>query len=184
MRENLQMPRASGNRVVEELRPIRAARPEEAHQLADIWHQGWMDAHAHLLPQALRKFRTLTSFRRRVDELIPIIRVAETQEAAVGFHIVREDELYQLYVSASHRGAGPAKLLIKDAETMLRKNGIRRAWLACAIGNDRAARFYEKHGWHCAGVIVQETSIEGGTFPIEVWRFERRIPDGQSGSPD
>lgn len=175
MRERLQTPRAIGSRAMEELHPIRAARPEEAHQLADIWHQGWVDAHAHLLPQELRKFRTLTSFRRRVHELIPIVRVAETQGAAVGFHIVRGDELYQLYVSASHRGAGPAKSLLNDAETTLRENGIQRAWLACAIGNDRAARFYEKHGWRRSGVIVQETSIEGGTFPIDVWRFERDL---------
>lgn len=163
---------------MEDPRAIRAARPEEAQQLADIWHQGWVDAHTHLLPQELRKFRSLISFRRRVHQLMPIIRVAEAQGTAVGFHIVREDELYQLYVSASHRGAGPAKLLIKDAEMTLRGKGTRRAWLACAIGNDRAARFYEKHGWWRSGIIVQETNIEGGVYPIEVWRYERDLTTG------
>jgi GNAT superfamily N-acetyltransferase len=42
---------------------------------------------------------------------------------------------YQLYISSAARGSGLAAPLILDAEARLRKDGVRRAWLACAIGN-------------------------------------------------
>jgi len=48
------------------------------------------------------------------------------------------------------------------------------AWLACAIGNDRAARFYEKHGWHRAGVMVNQLETRNGIFPLDVWRHEKK----------
>jgi ribosomal protein S18 acetylase RimI-like enzyme len=65
--------------------------------------------------------------------------------------------------------------LIADAEARLDERGVETAWLACAIANYRAARFYEKSGWHMAGtfVIASETSI--GPFPVEHWRYEKRL---------
>lgn len=48
-------------------------------------------------------------------------------------------------------------------------------WLACAIGNDRAARFYEKNGWRRAGTIINEADTERGPFPLEVWRYEKPL---------
>jgi ribosomal protein S18 acetylase RimI-like enzyme len=39
-----------------------------------------------------------------------------------------------------------AAALIADAEAMLAEHGVEMAWLACAVGNNRAARFYEKSG--------------------------------------
>ena len=52
--------------------------------------------------------------------------------------------------------------------------GYDTAWLACAIGNDRAARFYEKSGWHIARTFVSELPVPDGIFPLEVWRYEKR----------
>jgi hypothetical protein len=65
--------------------------------------------------------------------------------------------------------------LIADAEARLAKSGIETAWLACAIGNQRAARFYEKCGWRCVGVVTYEAETSTGTFPIEVWRYEKNL---------
>jgi GNAT superfamily N-acetyltransferase len=64
------------------------------------------------------------------------------------------DEVYQLYVTAASRGSGIAAALIADAEARLSKAGIATAWLACAIGNDRAVRFHEKRGWRRAGTML------------------------------
>jgi hypothetical protein len=41
---------------------------------------------------------------------------------------------------------------------------VKTVWLACAIGNDRAARFSEKSGWRRA-VIVAYDADTGGTSP-------------------
>jgi ribosomal protein S18 acetylase RimI-like enzyme len=47
--------------------------------------------------------------------------------------------LYQLFVSPHARGSGVAAALIADAEARLAERGVQTAWLACAIGNDRAS---------------------------------------------
>jgi ribosomal protein S18 acetylase RimI-like enzyme len=89
--------------------------------------------------------------------------------------MLKNDELYQLYVSSQARGSGVAITLILDAEYRLRERGVHTAWLACAIGNDRAARFYEKRGWRRAGTVTEQLEIPGGTFALEVWRYERLL---------
>jgi ribosomal protein S18 acetylase RimI-like enzyme len=91
----------------------------------------------------------------------------------VGFCIVKADELYQLYVSSQARGSGAAAALVADAEARLAQSGVQTAWLACAIGNERAARFYEKCGWKRAGTMISQLDTKEGIFPLEVWRYEK-----------
>jgi len=92
---------------------------------------------------------------------------------STGFCIVKDDELYQLYVAEASRGAGIAAALVADAETRLAERGVRKAWLACAIGNERAARFYEKGGWQRAGNMTSALETVAGPFSLEVWRYEK-----------
>jgi GNAT superfamily N-acetyltransferase len=103
------------------------------------------------------------------------VRVLGPVGAPVGFCIIKGDELYQLFVSAHSRGSGAAAALIGDAEARLSENGVETAWLACAIGNDRAARFYEKCGWHLAGTMVNHLDTPEGRFLLEVWRYEKPL---------
>ena len=93
----------------------------------------------------------------------------------IGFYVLKGDELYQFYVSSSARGSGIAAVLMADAETRLREMGVHTAWLACAIGNDRAARFYEKCGWIRTGAVNDDLEVPGGTFALEVWRYEKSL---------
>jgi RimJ/RimL family protein N-acetyltransferase len=65
--------------------------------------------------------------------------------------------------------------LIADAEARLSKAGIVTAWLACAIGNDRAAKFYEKSGWRRVGTMMNDAETSIGSFPLEVWRYEKSL---------
>jgi hypothetical protein len=62
-----------------------------------------------------------------------------------------------------------------DAEACLRESGVRTAWLACAIGNDRAARHYEKCGWLRTRTMTDEVEVPGGTFALDVWRYEKSL---------
>jgi ribosomal protein S18 acetylase RimI-like enzyme len=89
--------------------------------------------------------------------------------------MLKGDELYQLYVSAQARGSGVAAALMADAEARLAEAGVATAWLACAIGNERAARFYEKCGWRRAGTMINELDTPDGMFPLEVWRYEKSV---------
>jgi GNAT superfamily N-acetyltransferase len=89
--------------------------------------------------------------------------------------ITCREELYQLFVSAHARGSGVAAALIADAETRLAANGVQSAWLACAIGNERAARFYEKSGWRRVGTMINPAETASGVFRLEVWRYEKLL---------
>ena len=154
---------------------VRDAEAAEIDELARIWYDGWHDAHAQIVPAGLAEFRTLESFQERLQAALSDVRVAGPSGAAVGFYIIKDDELYQLYVSAQSRGSGIAAALIADAEVRLADAGVDTAWLACAIGNARAARFYEKCGWHRAGTMDYQAETSKGQFALQVWRYEKPL---------
>jgi ribosomal protein S18 acetylase RimI-like enzyme len=89
--------------------------------------------------------------------------------------MLRDDELYQLYVAREARGSGVATALLADGEVRLAARGIATAWLACALGNDRAARFYEKCGWRRAGTTVNRLETQDGVFEIDIWRYQKCV---------
>jgi len=154
---------------------VRPAEADDVDRLAHVWYDGWQDAHAGIVPDGLARLRTLDSFRDRLRVALPHTRVVGSPGAPVGFTIVKHDELYQLFVSAHYRGAGVAVTLLAEAEDRLRASGVTTAWLACAIGNHRAARFYEKSGWQRAGTMMNQAETSEGTFPLEVWRYEKAL---------
>lgn len=156
-------------------RRVRDADESEVGALARLWYHGWQDAHAEILPASLARFRTVESFAERLSKLLPAVRVVGPPGNPLAFCITKGDELYQLFVAERARGSGIAAALVADAEALLAERGVERAWLTCAIGNDRAARFYEKQGWHRTGVIVSELETPEGIMRLEVWRYEKEL---------
>ncbi len=149
------------NRHAPERTPIdvRPADPADLDPLARLWYDGWQDAHSSVLPPELARRRTLDSFRERLRAGLSSLRVVGPPAAPVGFCLVHGNELDQLYVSAASRGSGAAVTLIEDAEDRMRHAGIETASLARAVGNERAARFYEKRGWYRAGTVLDADMI-------------------------
>ena len=154
---------------------IRNAIEADVAALAHLWFHGWQDGHAAVLPAELARLRTLESFHQRLVEALDRVRVCERDGKLLGFSMLKGDELYQFYVSAEARGSDVAPSLMTDALERLRAAGVEIAWLACAIGNDRAARFYEKSGWRRAGVFTSELPTPDGIFRLNVWRYEIRL---------
>jgi GNAT superfamily N-acetyltransferase len=154
---------------------VRDPQRHELDHLARLWFDGWQDAHAEIMPAELARLRTLESFRDRLDAAFADIRVVGPSGAPAGFSIVKGDELYQLYVSAPARGSGVAAALIDDVEARLAERGVETAWLACAIGNHRAARFYEKRGWRQVATMAYRAETPNGEFGLEVWRYEKSL---------
>lgn len=154
---------------------IRPAEAGEVAALAQLWCDGWRDAHLQIVPAALARLRTLDSFHQRLLAGLSHVRVAGPPGSPLGFYMLKEAELYQFYVAAAARGTGIATVLIGDAEAWLAERGVDVAWLACAIGNDRAARFYEKCGWRRAGIMINQLDATTDAFALEVWRYEKAV---------
>jgi ribosomal protein S18 acetylase RimI-like enzyme len=154
---------------------VRNAELADLDPLAVLWYEGWRDAHATIVPAELARLRTVESFRDRLEAALPCVRVVGPLGAPSGFCATRADELDQLYVARSARGSGVAAALIADGETRLSASGVETAWLACAIGNERAARFYEKCGWQRVGTMINLAETTEGPFELEVWRYEKRL---------
>ena len=154
---------------------IRPAEQTELDQLARVWFDAWRDAHAQIVPAELARLRTLENFRERMQKELPNVRVAGSPGEPVGFCLVKDDELYQLFVAARARGTGVAAALMADGEALLAESGVATAWLACAMGNERAARFYEKCGWRRTGTMTNEAETSEGTFLLQVWRYEKTL---------
>jgi GNAT superfamily N-acetyltransferase len=157
------------------MHPVRPASPEDLEPLARLWRQGWRDAHLAIVPDALVALRTLESFTERMAAALPRARVLGPAGAPLGFYFIKDDELYQFYLAGEARGTGAAATLMADAEARLLALGITTPWLACAIGNARAARFYQKAGWTLARTEIVPTETSAGVFPLEVWRYEKAL---------
>jgi len=150
-------------------------RKADVPDAAKLWEDGWHDAHAKIVPAALRALRTSASFRERLFDKIEMARVVLRDGQVLGLCMTQVDELYQMYVAPQARGLGLAQTLIADAERRIKAAGYPTAWLACAVGNDRAARFYEKSGWCNTGVAPVALDTSAGTFELDVWRFEKKL---------
>lgn len=154
---------------------IRGAFVSETEALAKLWYNGWNDAHSNLVPEAFAKLRTFEDFTQRLGRVLDNVRVVGAKDDPLGFHIVKLDELNQLYVREDARGKGVAQELISDAESKILSQGFEIAWLACGIGNNRAAKFYQKCGWKMARKFLYEAETSEGIFKFDVWRYEKQL---------
>jgi GNAT superfamily N-acetyltransferase len=153
----------------------RPADPSESGVLTRLWYDGWQDAHAAIVPATLTRARTLGNFSERMSAALADVRVIGPQGAPLGFAMLKGDELYQFYMTSAARGTGVAAALIADAEAQLSERGVATAWLACAVGNARAAKFYQKSGWHLARTMLSRLDTMDGPFDLEIWRYEKHL---------
>lgn len=154
---------------------LRPATPADVDAIASVWHSAWRDAHLGHVPDALVPERTLANFRSRAPARIAFTTVAVHDEQVVGFVIVSDDELEQLFVASVVRGTGAAVMLIDHAEASIARR-FDTAWLAVVAGNARARRFYERQGWRDAGPIAYQAELaSGGTLIVPSRRYEKGL---------
>ena len=155
---------------------IRPMEPSEIEAAARLWQAAWRDAHLAICPPELTARRTFDDFARRLAGFGDGVRVAGPVGAPLGLCVVRADELHQMFVGAEARGTGLAQRLLADGEARIAAAGHGAAWLDCAIGNDRAARFYVKCGWHLRGEEEVELDTSAGPFRMKNWVFTKTLP--------
>lgn len=156
---------------MEELEVVPAGQGDVA-AVASLWHAGWHDGHAAIVSPALVATRTPAEFAARVQAHFHHTTVARLGGVLAGFYMLDGDEVYQFYVDGAFRGQGVAARLMGAVEAALHG---RAAWLACSVGNDRAARFYEKAGWVRTGTQVYTVETADDPIDVTIWRFEKDL---------
>ena len=156
---------------------LRAAETADVDAISRIWHGGWFDGHRGHVPDAIYPHRSLDAFSARVPARLAATTVAVVAGCVVGFVTVHRDELEQLYVDAAARGSGIAAALLAHAELVI-ADSHELAWLAVVSGNERACRFYARHGWNDAGPLSYAAEIDGDTrrsIEVPARRYQKRV---------
>lgn len=163
---------------------IRPADLSDASRIATIHVLSWRAAYRGLLPQPVldglsieqgadRWTRTL-----RASDQDHRVLVAERGGKVVGWASFgpgrdagheHEGELQAIYIDPETFSTGVGHALITAAEDHLARSGFRVAYLWVLGGNDRAARFYERHGW------IEDGGIKRDERPRMSLRELRRV---------
>lgn len=154
---------------------LRPARADDMARVADVWHRAWHVAHAGNVPDGLTAARTLAAFHARTPPRVADTTVAEVDGRVVGFVMVDRDEVEQVFVDPAQHGAGVGAPLLAEGERRVAEAGYGEAWLAVVVGNARARRFYEKHGWRDAGDLPYEVTAGGATYVSPCRRYVKTL---------
>lgn len=159
---------------------IRPATADDMAAVADLWHEGWHSGHAGHVPQGLTDLRTLAAFHERTppragETTVAVTDVEDADGAVLGFVMVVDDEVEQVFVAPAWRGTGVAADLLAEAERQVAAAGHDEAWLAVVEGNARARRFYEKCGWVDTGDLPYEVTAGGEVFVSPCRRYAKRL---------
>jgi len=158
---------------------IRPATPADAHGIAVVHVRGWQEAYRGLMPQPVlddlsitdraEGWRQILSARERGEEpegarSHALVAVDPATDRILGWATYgepREDgahqgELWGLYAHPDLWSRGIGHALLDAVEDALRADGAGSAYLWVLEGNDRAATFYERHGWIEDGEVKVE----------------------------
>ena len=149
---------------------IRKPAQSELPALAQLWYDGWQEAHAAHEPASLTAIRMLDSFETRQKGHFDTTGGNGASGTTPGLCITKSPEIYQIFVSAKAQGTGAASLLITDGLSRIRAAGHTNAKLDVNTQNARAIAFYEKMGWQRKGVetIMLDTLTE--PYPLQIGR--------------
>ena len=142
---------------------VRDARPPDADEIGRVHIQVWREAYAGLMPaeylaaldpqaSAARWAQVLSQPAEGVRRLVGVSPAGEVMAIAAAGPSRDDDaptpwELWAINVLAAHHGTGIADLLMGH----LVGTGPASLWVL--RGNERAMRFYARHGFHPDGAV-------------------------------
>lgn len=154
---------------------IRPARDDERKAVAALYWRTWHETQASLEPPEIVETRPLGFFDKRVASWPTAPLVAWSGGQLLGFAAWQEDYLGQMFVHPATRSTGLGAHLLAAAEEAMATSGIRNATLDCIVGNDRAKRFYERHGWQVEREMDDPHPVAGQSRPLRIWRMVKRL---------
>jgi ribosomal protein S18 acetylase RimI-like enzyme len=152
--------------------PVRRAEVSDAERIAEIQAAAWNSAYRGIMADdvldGLDTHRIASNLAESLgnenNSISTLVATSADDGKVLGFGgtcVPRDGEevlgrlqttdglgeLAFLNVHPEAFGSGAASVLIRALEDDLRAQGFVRAYLMVAEGNDRAMRFYTKHGW-------------------------------------
>lgn len=161
--------------------------------------RGWQAAYRGLMPAAFLDGLDLVArtamWTRWLASPNPssVILVGEMEDRVAGFAIAgapggdspsdegsdhndSRGELWSLYVHPEAWGEGVGGMLLGAAEQAMLTDGFRSAGLWVVVGNARARRFYEAHGWCADGTVrVEQVGPADDLFDVSEVRYVRML---------
>lgn len=164
---------------------IRAARTEDAEDIAGVHVRSWQVAYRGLIDQSVLDGLSIDEraegWRRNVAEPLPTslgTLVAVRDDRVVGWASLgsgrdpdglADGEVYGIYADPSVWSTGAGHALLEAAEQRIAEAGHDRAYLWVLDGNERADSFYARHGW------VEDGAIKIEERPQLTLREHRRV---------
>jgi ribosomal protein S18 acetylase RimI-like enzyme len=127
---------------------IRPYTHNDLDNVVTLWYRSWSDAFPTLIhPQPFDQWKS--RFQNDYSKQGGIW-VAVTQDRVVGFVVVRDRVISQMFVEVEMQGSGVGTELLNHAKKLY-PSGLR---LTTLQQNEQARRFYEKHGFGAGAVGV------------------------------
>ena len=157
---------------------VREARPGDIERVAEIKVRNWADTYGPLVPSGvlgpfLDKDKSAAQIRELMRSPQILLLVGPGTGVVQGFaltYMARPPEpwLESLHVMREERGRGLGRQLMRETANRLLAAGYRSMSLGVIIGNDRAARFYER-----LGGVPMRVEAAGFADGVEhtVWRW-------------
>lgn len=162
---------------------VRPADRRDARDIARIRVETWRAAYAGLISDDIlasldaereggRREELWEQFHSdpRTAELIAHVDGELAGWAALGpsrdEDLAADGQVFAIYALPSHWGYGVGHALLEAGEEFLRRAGFAQAHLWVLQGNDRAATFYERHGWIEDGATLLDDSLVRGHAPL------------------
>jgi GNAT superfamily N-acetyltransferase len=165
---------------------VRAARPQDAAEVAGVHVRSWQAAYRGLLADGyLDGLRAEDRAARYTFHLVgpdqPATAVALEDDEIRGFVTTGPargcaqtvGEVYAINVDPSAWGRGVGRALMAHARSRLAGLGFTEALLWVLVGNARAERFYRADGWRTDG---QQRDDDIWGIRVSEIAYRRRLP--------
>ena len=172
---------------MEEAVCVRAAAPEDAEQLLEIYTPFVISEDSSLSNVSFELAAPdVEEFRQRIQDIskqFPYL-VGEVNGQILGYvycHPYRERLAYQwavevtIYLAPAGQGKGLGRLLYETMEKLLCLQGVTMAYSCITVGNDHSIKMHEALGYRLIGTFTN-SGYKNGQWLDTVW-LEKQLQD-------